>query len=370
MRIVFVCGSMERGRDGVGDFTRNLAEELIHRGHSIRILALNDKYAESSEVASQPIIQGNVQVLRLSGQLSSKQRAAESKTWIDEYNPDVISIQYVPFAYDKKGLPFSLGKSLKKLIGKRNSHIMFHELWVGEGTLKMQLMAAVQRMLIKNMFKSIGFNVTHTQLPLHIKKLATLGISAKPLALFSNIATCSGKPIKAEGIFKAGFFSQMNLSEDVIIFLKSLKQDVGLAGKKISVVFIGGAKDKAEQNVNALRHVLGPDAEIVATGFLDEEHVSKEIYSLDLGITPIPRHAIGKSGSVAAFFQHGIPVAAPVIDKIYKNENDYFVIPELTNMLVVEPTIACVSLIKGRTEYADLISIASVANVFLSDVNY
>jgi hypothetical protein len=43
MKIVFVCGSVEIGRDGVGDYTRQLGLELLNQGHEVRIIGINDK---------------------------------------------------------------------------------------------------------------------------------------------------------------------------------------------------------------------------------------------------------------------------------------------------------------------------------------
>jgi hypothetical protein len=46
MKIIFLCGSLEPGCDGVGDYTRRLAGELIKQGHHIAAVALNDQYLQ------------------------------------------------------------------------------------------------------------------------------------------------------------------------------------------------------------------------------------------------------------------------------------------------------------------------------------
>ena len=45
MNILFICGSAEPGKDGVGDYTRRLCGELLRTGHRTRILALCDNHA-------------------------------------------------------------------------------------------------------------------------------------------------------------------------------------------------------------------------------------------------------------------------------------------------------------------------------------
>lgn len=44
MKLLFLCTSLEPGRDGVGDYVRLLAEACIEAGHECRLLALNDEH--------------------------------------------------------------------------------------------------------------------------------------------------------------------------------------------------------------------------------------------------------------------------------------------------------------------------------------
>jgi hypothetical protein len=43
MKIIFICGSLEPGQDGVGDYVRRLAAELILKQNEVSIIALYDK---------------------------------------------------------------------------------------------------------------------------------------------------------------------------------------------------------------------------------------------------------------------------------------------------------------------------------------
>jgi hypothetical protein len=45
MKILFLTGSLEPGKDGVGDYTRLLANECGERGHEVFLLGLNDPWA-------------------------------------------------------------------------------------------------------------------------------------------------------------------------------------------------------------------------------------------------------------------------------------------------------------------------------------
>ena len=44
MKIAFLCGSLEPGFDGVGDYVRMLASEVIVQGHQAVIVAINDTH--------------------------------------------------------------------------------------------------------------------------------------------------------------------------------------------------------------------------------------------------------------------------------------------------------------------------------------
>ena len=109
VRILFICSSLELGNDGVGDYTRKLACALIGRGHSAAIIAINDRRLNGD------IWQGKqndenteVQVLRLSHSQPWGFRLNKAKEFIKALNVDWISLQYVPFGFHLKGLPFNL----------------------------------------------------------------------------------------------------------------------------------------------------------------------------------------------------------------------------------------------------------------------
>ncbi len=76
-------------------------------------------------------------------------RLRELKEHLIRFKPDVISLQYVPYAFDPRGLPFGLASRLR---GVGNSgvrwHVMFHEICVGLGigpSVKHRLIGALQQ---------------------------------------------------------------------------------------------------------------------------------------------------------------------------------------------------------------------------------
>lgn len=53
MKFLFICGSLEPGKNGVGDYTRRLAGECIRMGHDAMILALDERiWIEDAVISS------------------------------------------------------------------------------------------------------------------------------------------------------------------------------------------------------------------------------------------------------------------------------------------------------------------------------
>ena len=129
MKILFVCGCMEPGKDGVGDYTRLLSAQLIRKNHEVAVIALKDYFTNSSEESEQVVEGEKVSVLRI--EKSHFQLSAIAQEYIQRFDPEWISLQYVPYSFHKKGLPLQLPGLIRKLLDGRKCHLMLHELWLG-----------------------------------------------------------------------------------------------------------------------------------------------------------------------------------------------------------------------------------------------
>jgi hypothetical protein len=190
MKITFLCGCLEFGRDGVGDYVRRLSGELSKQGHHVSAVALNDYYVFEAVLEKQEFESRSIRVLRLPSIWKASQRFAHAKQWVDEFNPDWVSLQFVPFAFQTKGLPFFLSNQIFSFGVGRRWHIMFHELWVGmnlESSRKAQLWGRCQEYVIKSLIKKIKPKVIHTQSSLYQLQLKRLGFDSQILPLFTNI---------------------------------------------------------------------------------------------------------------------------------------------------------------------------------------
>lgn len=312
---MLVCGSLEPGKDGVGDYSRLLSAELIQLGHDLRIIATNDKAA--TEVIREEQWQENtaVPVLRIPYGVTNRTRIAILQEEIDNFLPEWVSLQYVPYSFNRYGVPVDFALALRRIRFTGEWHIMFHELWIdqrGIWTPKDTTISYLQRLAVVLLQWVLGPSVKHTHLPAYQTKMLPLGVTTLALPLFANI-----RPVKTSvtsppsKVFRLGFFSQMNLKPEIIRFIKELANWLqGTENQELEILLLGGGADKVNLMKKGLLSSI-PMATIKPLGFLPSEELSQHISTLNLGITPVRHHAIGKSGTVAAFLSHGVPVAAP-----------------------------------------------------------
>lgn len=312
MKIIFICGSLEPGKDGVGDYTRRLCGELIKQGVSVGMLAFNDKYIPGKIDAFQMSEDISIPCLRLSHTWKSNERTKEAKNWIALHNPEWLSLQFVPYAYHNKGLPLGLGNQLKKMGANRRWHIMFHELWLGlrkTDSLKYKIIGHIQRNIVANLTKKINLEVVHTNTQFYMRELLNIGLSPKYLPIFSNIPF---KKIPSEKIVSDikkitfAIFGTIHPNAPVKQFAEEVF-DYFSANKEFSCNLIIIGKTGVEQN-NWVKefHLLGIDVKVY--GEMKSDDISHSLQDASFGITTNPIFVVEKSGTVAAMREHNLPV--------------------------------------------------------------
>ena len=326
MKIAFLCSTLEPGRDGVGDYTRRLAGELIRQGHPSVIVALNDSCVPKKMLELQEIEGTTISVLRLPRIMPWPERTAEARNWVKAFNPDWISLQFVAFGFHRKGLCFGLGKTLAAINAKASWHVMFHELWLGVGEkspLKHRIVGAVQRMIIQDMLRRLRPQIVHTQAEPYRQVLSRDKVAASVLPLISNVPYVKGdgwsellEPLLAEAVGKrpdrskfymAGVFGavhpEWNAEQTVNILLPLVQR----FQKRLVLVFLG-RNGLAPESLNELKSSLQNHADVIMAGEKTALEISHLLQSLDVGLATSPRQIIQKSGSVAAMLEHGLPV--------------------------------------------------------------
>ena len=369
MKIIFICGSLEPGKDGVGDYTRRLSGELIRQGHLIKIIAINDYHTQESLESIQDVDAISINVLRLSGKESSKNRFNNAFQFIDQFNPEWISLQYVPYSFQDKGLPWRLGYQLSKLGKGKKWHIMFHELWVETTDGNSRILSYLQRLILLKLALKLHPLLKHTSLPVYKARLREVGIKSKKLPIFSNLSETSFCGYGNNRFITIAFFSQFTPRDSVNKFIEQLTQGILREGLDFRIIFIGGNEHSTKLFKSEFSSISGLQNKIQITGFLDENKLSEVIGNCDLGITPVPRHVIGKSGSVAAFLSYGIPVAAPYVKPGFESLGIGFFNQSICEAILTSPDLKDFKIsAEAAKVIPEKLNISSIANKFILDL--
>ncbi|MEO6568741.1 MAG: glycosyltransferase [Opitutaceae bacterium] len=323
MKIVFLCASLEPGRDGVGDYTRCLARECTSRGHECTVIALHDPHV-ANEIDA---MEDGVAMVRFpSSQGWSGKHLARMTARVRENWPDWISWQFVAYGYHPKGLiPDGVRELARNLHGPR-FHMMLHELWIGLETTsrpRHRVVGWMQRRGFLRMLRNYPPAVLHTSNPTYQAELGRHGIAANVLGLFGNVpvipATVAGPEVLPRFVpFAKGgarntwligaTFGTLHPQwhpEPAADWLVNTARRRGLQPAIVAAGRIG-AHGGAILECFSRRGVL-----VSVTGEQDAATISLLLRSADYGIAPNPWALIGKSGSAAAMLEHGLPVLVP-----------------------------------------------------------
>jgi hypothetical protein len=337
MKLLFICGSAEIGRDGVGDYTRRLGEELVNQGHQVKILAINDNVSAVREEVITTKEDQDIVVLRYPSSTTYSDRCYKLDRLLNEYRPDFISLQYVPYSFQAKGIPYEFIKCLDQINKKWNWHIMFHETWLGLSSLsplKHKIVGFFQRKAAQWMVKSLKPQVITTSNRLYQMVLGAAHINASLLPLFSNIpvfttgSTFQDKLSDKLGLNATnraefsilGIFGSLHKEYDFHTVLQEALAKATAANKKLIFVSFGRMRELEE--FNRLKALFKSKINFVLLGELPEAEVSTTMRVLDEAISCTPMEHIGKSGVYAALRLHNVKVLLPFSDKIPELEGE------------------------------------------------
>lgn len=319
MKIIFLCSCLEYGRDGVGDYTRRLIGALLEHGHQAAAVALADKYTETALIENQPLEDRSVLALRLPLAWPIEQRTAYAKRWIDDFNPEWISFQFVCFSFHPKGLVFNLHKHVGLLSKGRKLHIMLHELWVGEyagSPFKYQILGWFQKQFIRRMMGKMELSATSTSNSLFQNFLSRIGIAAGRIIIFSNLppGNKQGTELYAQlpdKILKnrkeyiiASFFGSIEYS-DLESNIKKLMGLAEQANRKLLITHIGRMAS-AKAFFSEISKTARLDTHVF--GECNDQDIADYFRHIDLGLSTYPKYIFEKSGSIAAMLNNGLPV--------------------------------------------------------------
>ncbi|AVR45274.1 hypothetical protein C7S20_08350 [Christiangramia fulva] len=319
-KIIFICGSLEPGKDGVGDYTRRLGGELIRQDHQIQILGLFDKEVKSAGIEIQCDAGVAIKCLRIPLKYPASSRYSLAKAFIDEYNPKCLSLQFVSYSFHKRGLPFGLAENLKSFGKNLKWHLMFHELWIGHNFsdgINDYLIGYIQKNIIKKIIFQLSPIVVHTTTKYYQSILSQNNIQAQVLPVFSNLGRGKGNNKilfnylpdqirdNRDSFLWCCLFGRIgSITESVEKSLKQLKTISSMVGKKLCIIHVGINSKK-----NSFSDFLKTeDIDFFELGFRAEEEIVMLFSKCDIGLTTYSISLASKSGSISAMLYNDLPV--------------------------------------------------------------
>jgi hypothetical protein len=323
MKIIFLCGSLEPGRDGVGDYTRRLAGELMRQGHVSALISLYDSYTNKEISDFQQIENTHVPVLRIPQVLGNEKRLVLVNSFVEKYQPDILSLQYVPYSYSLKGTPLSLGKLLSKIKTKSRWAVMIHEPYLGKFNFKVKeqlvrLLQVVSLLCIKTRLRPM---IWHTTMPYYKKMLQTISINSNILGLFSNIPISNKKVnyslpfAKSENDLVLLYFGTVPSVKHYPVFQKKIKEYLAITKRSIKIILCGRGGNNGLLFKQILESCDIDRVQTISLGEQTVEELSQLFLYADAGISRVPLRLVGKSGSALAMLEHGLPLWVPITER-------------------------------------------------------
>ena len=288
LKIEFLCGSIEKGKDGVGDYTRLLASSLADYNVTTNMNEYN----------------------YWKGDLS-----------ISDNNNILYSWQFVPYAYNSKGIVWPAVKPVLAELKKGCVHIMLHELWIGgvkTSTFKNKIIGYFQKRAIKKMLQEINPSLITTSTHFYKACLKEIGFESEVLPIFSNIPKGNKDAIsplwtelseefahRRKEYFIIILFGNTAIYDNINNDIEKVFRKINLESKKIIVAHIGKCNDASKllETISARfacqTHVFG---------LRTESEVADILAQSDLGLSTYPKILYQKSGTIAAMLYNSLPV--------------------------------------------------------------
>ncbi|MEP6583365.1 MAG: hypothetical protein ABJA90_03820 [Ginsengibacter sp.] len=369
MKIVFICGSLMPGSDGVGDYTIKLAVQLKRLGHDACALALNDRFIKKNIAEVQHFDGITLSVLRLASSLPLKTRFNEAKKWLKKISPEWISIQYVPYSFDTNGMPLYLANFLDKLKTDNKWHTMIHEPFLDkQKSFKNIIIRYLQKRSIKLIYKKLKPATVHTSIPLYQKMLMEIPIESKLLGLFGNLRVPDSVSIAGKEVsitekrkFICVYFGTAPKVQYHDIFTNKIK--AFCREHQLHLIICGNSGKNGKTFANSIEAACKEEFfEMTFLGELKPWELSELFLKADFGIARVSTDLLGKSGSAISMLEHGLPLWVPLVKESQPSHNQFDFRSHLCFYELAD-------VLKIKEKYKSIDRLPEIANKFLADLD-
>ena len=309
MKIAFVAGCLEPGHDGVGDYTATLATECVRRGHEVRLLSLAEKVSMTAS--------GSSDRLRLSPADWRQDGGAAARAWLDDFHPDWVSLQFVPYSFDPRGFFGASVESIGNIVGAApRRHVFFHEIWIGSqrgASPKAWLSGWWQRRAVQALLRRIAPTCVHTSTAYYQSALAAIGQPVGRLRMFGSVprpASIPAATLPSEiptNALICGHFATLHPDWVPDPFLADLLALAARRRQPAVWVAVGSLGYGRERFAHTAERWKGR-VTCVSLGRLDQPALAAAFSRFDFAVTSVPWNVLGKSSSSAALREHGLSV--------------------------------------------------------------
>ena len=340
-RIAFITPSSGQGH-GIGDYTRLIGEECVRLGHEVQIVALNEPHWDSHLDEVLPAAGKTMEAHRWGQHLPYERKCREAHAMIKSFQPDWISLQFEYYCYANHGNLSGLARYLPPLLRGYRLHLMMHELWTllnAAGDWREQVKGTIRYLQYRYLVKKIKPDCVHTSGEAYARKIRPLLPGVKLLPIPSNIHVDR----------KPGFSLPPEITKTmaadrlkylfVILFgrvipewdgrdcLKAVDEFARRISREVRLISIGscGYNDLYWKQ---LLEQMPPDWQSIKLGIREPDFISQMLQACDLGISNTAFSLSRKSGTTAAFLEHGLPVLfagkMPSLQEINLNYPDLY----------------------------------------------
>ena len=313
LQVLFICGSLEPAKSGVADYILMLASRLSSKGILCACMAIHDPFVRpSNQYAVHRCIERGIDTIRMSAHHPWHLKSKLIKSQLAALRPEWISLHYVPYAYNSKGLPFEFLSCMNSLRNLSSWEITAHELWVDPGSsFRNKLLSKLQRFILLRLASILKPPVVHVTNHCYQAQLSHYHIQSSVLPLFSSIPLSSViEPLNSvQSRWTFVVFGAINRDWNPDLLLEQIDEARRHHNiQSCHFVSVGNIGDYGADLWESLKSSRYPAFEFFRLGLLSTELISEQLRRADFGIAVVPSLLIGKSSAVAAMLAHGLPV--------------------------------------------------------------